>query len=328
MLRHRWLILRWMVAVGILSGVMALLKAPAYQASAGFIPQGQSSGSSLAGLAGQFGVSIPSAAPTQSPEFYQQLLKSRVLLLPIVRDTFTLQEKGGRRAPFIDLFQIEGPTPLHKEERAIRALSQMIGTTISKPTGVVSLSVVSPWRSVSLQLAERLLDGVNEYNQRTRQSVASAERQAIEASVGTARRELTAAEDALESFQSANRQLGGASALARDRLQRTVDLKSAVYTTLAQSYEDARIREIRDTPAIAIFEPAWAPTYPLPRGRVIRVILGLIAGAVIGIAIVFLRTVAAARRQSGDPEFSALLRTVDDLRQDVTRPFRRAARTK
>lgn len=327
-LRGRWLIVRWMLALGIVAGIFAALKKPSYQAVAGFIVQGQSGASPLAGLAGQFGVSLPTAAPTQSPEFYQQLLKSRVLLLPIVHDTFTVAEEGGRRAPFLDLFQVGEGSPGQREERAVRSLSIMIDVTVSKPTGVITMSVVSPWRSVSLELAESLFAGINDYNQRTRQSVAAAERRAIEGSVAVAHRELTDAEDALERFSAANRQLGGANALTHDRLQRTVDLKTAIYTTLAQSYEDARIREIRDTPAIAVFEAPWAPTYPMPRGRVMRVLFGLVAGALIGIVIVFMRTVVEVRRRGGDPEIDALLGTVADLRRELARPFRRPPPTR
>src|SRR2546423_13358753 len=59
-LRHRWRIVRWMVALGIVAGVLSLFSPTLYSATASFIPQGtDASRSNLATLVGELGVTVP-----------------------------------------------------------------------------------------------------------------------------------------------------------------------------------------------------------------------------------------------------------------------------
>src|SRR2546430_6796717 len=183
LLRNRWRVVRWM-GIGIAIAVLISFTRPVlYQASASFVPQGTDvSRSGLASLAGQLGVSLPASNQSLSPEFYVKLLESRVLLLSIVRDTFVVEELGGRGVSFLDLFDI----PKGKESEGVREgkglklLQRVVTASMVKTTGVVSLSVRTKWRSVSLAIATALVDGVNDYNQRTRQGQAAAERKFVE----------------------------------------------------------------------------------------------------------------------------------------------------
>src|SRR5689334_9416812 len=180
LLRRRWRIVRWALLGAVLAGLLAFFKPALYLASASFVPQGNDPGrSGLASLAGQFGVSLPTSTQSLSPDFYAKLLKSRVLLAPIARDTFVVQESGGRRIPFLDLFKIAGGTAAQREERGITLLKAIVGVSVVKSTGVVELSAATRWPSVSLAIVTSLIDGVNDYNQRTRQSQAAAERKFV-----------------------------------------------------------------------------------------------------------------------------------------------------
>ena len=95
-------------------------------------------------LAGQFGVSLPTGTQSLSPEFYAKLLKSRVLLGRIARDTFTVQEMGGRRVTFLDMFNIEPGTAARREEQGVMLLTRIVKTSIARGTGVVESSVMTP----------------------------------------------------------------------------------------------------------------------------------------------------------------------------------------
>ena len=324
-LRSRWRIARWALLGGVIALAPVIAKPLTYRASASFIPQGYESGrSGLAGIAGQFGISlnVPTGNQSLSPDFYVQLLSSRVLLRPIVDDSFAVTELGSRRIPFMELLAIQGGTPASREERAVRALSGMISTTVVRTTGVVELAVTSLYRSLSLAVAAALVNGINDYNTRVRQGQAGAERKFVEGRLAVAGDDLQVAEDGLSRFMRANRNVGSSPELAmeRDRLERDVGLKQQLLSSLAQSYEDVRIREVRDTPVITMFELPSAPTRPEPRGRLSRLLFGLMVGGFLGVMIVLASAFMTHRRMAGDADAAAFVGALREMRGDVLRP--------
>ena len=316
-LRNRWRIVRWSLAFGVLAALTVIGKPRVYRAAASFIPQGTDPGrSSLATLAGQFGVAIPSSSQGLTPEFYATLVRAPVLLRGIATDTFTVAEMGGRRVPFLELFDIEGETPTGRLDNAVRALEGMISVSHEKPTGVIALTVTTPWPSVSLAIAQATLDGVNEFNLHTRQSQAGAERRFVEGRLQVAAQELRQAEDRVAQFRASNRQYTSSPGLSfqHERLVREVTIREGVFTSLNQAYEEVRLREVRDTPVITVVEPPLLPTHAQPRGRVIRTVLGLVGGAVIGVILSILGAVVTRRRRLGDTEVDEFMGTLTELR--------------
>jgi uncharacterized protein involved in exopolysaccharide biosynthesis len=326
LLRNRWRIVRWMVAGGTLAALAAFTKPALYVASTSFIPEGSDPNrSGLASVAGQFGIALPGGNQSQSPDFYARLLTSRVLLTPIVRDTFMVREAGGRRISFLDLFDISpGPTR-RREEQAVKQLMGSVKTSVAKSTGVVELSVATRWPTVSLAIATALVNGVNDFNQRTRQGQAAAERRFVEGRLDLARGDLRAAEDRLEDFLRTNRQFASSPDLTfqRDRLQRDVTLKQQVFTSLTQSYEEVRIREVRDTPVITVIEPPSVPTLPQSRGRLVTLLIGIVLGGFIGAIIAFVSETIARRREEGDPQANEFVGTLGDMKGAVVGRLRR-----
>lgn len=314
LIRNRWRIGTWMLIGGTLAALSVLSRPRMYQASASFVPEGnEASQSRLVSLAGQIGINIPTGNQALSPDFYVNLLRSRVVLLPIARDTLTVAELGGRRVAVLDLFQIPSGPVERREERAIKQLQSITSPSVSKATGVVEVTVTSQWRSVSLAIAAGLLQGINAYNERTRLGRAISERKFVEGRLSLATKELQDAENRLAAFQKANRAFTNAPdlVLERERLQRDVDLRQQVFTTLMQSYEEARIREVRDTPVISIVEPPFAATLPKPRGLLIGTLLGLVVGSLVGILLSLTKGFFRRRRANGDAdaeEFDLALR--------------------
>ena len=326
LLRGRWRIARWTIA-GLLIALAAVITQPAlYRATASFAPQGADPGrAGLASLASQFGVAIPASGQSMSPEYYARLLKSRSLLRTIVSDTFVVAEQGALRLPFTQLFELTAADPVRREDDGVAVLEKLVGASVSKTTGIVELSASTRWRSVSIAVVGALVKGVNEFNQRSRQEQASSERQFVEGRLAIASTELRATEDRLEEFLQRNRQMGTSPELSlqRERLQREVTQRQQVYGTLAQSYEEMRIREVRDTPVITVIEPASAPALPEPRGRTKVAILGILLGGFVGVMLVLLSDMLARRRGAGDAEVMEFLNSVHAATQQVSRPFRR-----
>lgn len=329
LLRNRWRLVRWMLIGAVLAVVPVLTKPLLYRAAASFIPQGADAPhSGLASLAGQFGVSLPAGNASLSPEFYAKLLQLRVLLIPIVHDTFTVKELGGKRITFVDLFGIRGPTMERREELAVTQLRGMVTVSPGRTSGVIEFSVTTKWRSISLAIATSLVKGLDDYNERMRQGQATAERTFVEGRVALASAELRAAEDRLERFQRANRDIGSSAELMlqRERIQRDIALRQQVFTTLMQSYEEARIREVRDVPVITMFEAPWVPTQPEPRGRLRRVLFGLILGAFIGALLAFASEMMARGRANGSHEAGEFFVLMNQIKAEMLRPVQRLRR--
>src|SRR3954464_5739791 len=181
LIRSRWRIVRWMLIGASLAAIAILPRTRLYEASASFTSEGADANrSSLSTLAGQIGITIPGQTPSLSPDFYVSLLRSRVVLLNLVRDTLAVPELGGRKLPVLDLFEIPRGSVARREELGVTLLQRLLSATVAKSTGVIEFSIATKWRSVSLALVERLLEGVNSYNERTRQGQATAERKFIE----------------------------------------------------------------------------------------------------------------------------------------------------
>ena len=326
LLRNRWRIVRWGVAGALVALALVWTRPALFTASASFIPQGADAGrSGLASLAGQFGVALPSGAQgSLTPDFYVRLIKSRELLGDVSRDTVAVPELEGRRMAMEDLLEIGAGSPALREEAAVAELAKRVTAGSSKTTGVVELNVVTEWPSISLWIAGRLLTGVNDFNQRTRRDQAASERKFMEARLAVAGTELRGAEDRLQAFLQGNRQYGSPDLqFTRDRLQRDVALRQQLFTSLSQSYEEVRMREVRDTPVITVIDPPSVTSKPTPRGRGIRTLLGLLVGALVGAMMVFIRDVMRRRRAEGDPDADEFVNTLVELKGNLLGRLRR-----
>ena len=310
LLRDRRLILTCGAVGFIVAVVIALLKGTYYTASFSFIPQSgeDQARSGLATIAGQFGIAVGVGGSSQSPELYAELLATRGILGEIAQDSVTDAEKGHRRIPVPVFLKIKGGSPAVTFENTVRALRTRVVTTsvASHTTGVVSVSARTPSPQASLEIAQKLLDAVNRFNVETRKSQAAAERRFTEGRLAAEQASLRAAEDALQSFLRGNRQFSSASELSfqRDRLQRDVNLHQQIVQGLAQQYEDARIREVRDTPVITVIEQPALPVVPDSKGRVLLVLVLTTVALFLGAAYAIAREGWNRQRQGGEDEAS------------------------
>jgi uncharacterized protein involved in exopolysaccharide biosynthesis len=193
--------------------------------------------------------------------------------------------------------------------RTIDALrGDILTVQTSRETGVVTVEARTKWPDLSLQIARRLLDEIARFNLDTRQSQAAAERAFIEERVDSARNALTHAEASMQAFLQANRQWENSPDLSfqYDRLERDISLRQQVYTTLVQSFEQARIAEVRDTPVITVLQAPFLPARDSRRVALMGAV-GLVLGGIAGLVLAFV--IEAVRRPvGGDParaDFSA-----------------------
>src|SRR2546423_3036125 len=247
----------------------------------------------LANLAGQFGITLGAvgggAAP---PQLYADLLVTRAVLAPIAADSFAVGPDSTRRVPLAKFLEVRGDAPPIVIDKILLALRRdVIAAAVAPRTGMVTTRVRTESPYVSLRIAQRLLEGLNHFNLITRQSQAREERRFTEGRLEDARAELRAAEDALQRFLQVNREFAESPALTfqRDRLQREVTLRQQVVTSLAQRYEENRIREVRDTPVITIVDAPSLAARADRRLLALILVVGTVAAFVLGALIVMSR---------------------------------------
>ena len=304
LLRERRVVIAVTATGLVVSLAIALLRARTYTTVFSFLPQGQEqTAGGLASLAGQFGISLGNLGSlSESPHLYADLLLTREVLAPIAADSFDVGAGASTRVPLPKFLRVRGKNAPAMLENTMRALRKnVISTTVaSRTTGMVTVRVRTRSAQASEEIAERLLEGLNHFNLVTRQSRARQERVFTEARLVDARASLRSAEDALQRFLQSNREsTTPALTFERDRFQREVTFQQQIVTSLAQQYEENRIREVRDTPVITVIERPNLAVFPDPGLRVVILILGFLAGLFIGVLAVMARDAWTRERASG-----------------------------
>jgi LPS O-antigen subunit length determinant protein (WzzB/FepE family) len=164
-------------------------------------------------------------------------------------------------------------------------------------------------------MATALLNGINDFNGRTRQGQASAERQFDEGRLAMAGDDLRIAEDRLARFLQTNRDIRSSPELMlqQERIQRDLGLRQQVFTSLTQAYEDAGMREARDIPVITVVEPPSVPALPEPRKRLVSLLLGLLLGGFVGVFLVFASEAMSRYGSNENAEANEFVRALHEM---------------
>lgn len=329
-LRHRWLIVALVLLGGLYLGYKSMKEPRLYTTEAQFMPKGSRGQSQIQGLAQQFGIAVGGGDAGASPQFYMDLLESRPLLAAVANRQYRVRtDKGIVTGNLAGIYGIRNRNPAIVKSSVVNALKGQVDENTSLKTGVITVSVHAKYPELAVQIAQGLLDQVNAFNLNRRQESASAEREFIERRLAEAQAQLSQAEDNLQGFLQENRDFRSSPSLQLefDRLNRSVSSRQALYNSLATSYENAKIEEVRDLPVISILETPEMPIMPDPHGGKRKVILGMLVGLVAGIVLAFvLDRLAANRNLRSDEleEFAALKR---EAVGDLTHPWRIVTRS-
>jgi uncharacterized protein involved in exopolysaccharide biosynthesis len=272
-----------------------------YEARAAFIasePQSMSGSlGALSSVASQLGMpalsAVASSSATGSAQFYGDLLNSTAIAHSVITTTYdanTPGDYGGR--PFhgnlLEYFKTKGKTPADREVAAMRELARkVLVVTVDRPTGVVRLRVKTKNRQLSALVARRLLDLVNEFNLRRRQTQAGAEREFALKRAQASLDSLRAAEAALAEFRASNIDFSRSPRMAtrEAELQRRVSLAQQIYTTVAQRYELANIEAVRNTPVVTVIDAPEGLVEARPRYTVAIILGAFVLGLLVAAAI-------------------------------------------
>ena len=269
------------VAVTAIFVVVALTKSRTYTATAAFMSQSRRPAGGLSSLAAQFGVAGADVG-SESPQFYVDLLNRQSTLRALVDSTYPTGDTRGQRS-LVEYFQVTGSSSAIRVDRAVVLLRKRITAAANVKTGVVSISATAEEPVLARVIVERAVAAIAAFNLERRKSQAAAERDFTEQRLAQAQVELRDAENRQEQFLQGNATaVSPRLRLEADRLGRDVAMRQALYTTLAQSFEQARIDAVRDTPVLTMIERPIVPAEPDGRGLTRALILGLFGGLILG----------------------------------------------
>ena len=103
-------------------------------------------------------------------------------------------------------------------------------------------------------------------------------------------------------------------------------MQQGVVNSLAQSYEQARIAEVRDTPVITVVQAAREPVLPDSRRLVLKGLLALIVGSMFGLVGALTIEFFARSRVANPAEYGEFVELRKTSLGDIGRAWRYVAR--
>jgi uncharacterized protein involved in exopolysaccharide biosynthesis len=302
-LRRRRTVAAVTVFALVLAAATALIVPPVYRSEASFVSNASSAGrlqglGSVGGSVGDLFSELGAATgdPSESPNFYVQLLASRELLTRLLESRFPdpRAKSASDSATLLEIMRLRESNPARRMEKAIKELRQNLRPGWDVKTNLVWFSVDAQWPALSSAMANRLIELVGTFNRETRVSRAKSKRVFIEARLDSAEFELRRSEERLRSFYEQNR--GGLSSPAlkfeEQQIKRTVDIANELYLTLQRQLEIARLDEFNDAALITVIDRAVPPKKAeWPRYGALAItatLLGLLAGILFAGSIVVL----------------------------------------
>src|SRR6266480_1248803 len=311
---------RWRLLMGLPLGLAAvtvvtsLLLPRWYTATTSFTPQQTSSDllsgslAGLAGLAGQFGVSIGPGGE-DSPEFFAKVLTSRELLTNTVQSQFENPNANVPRSKqtLLSILDAGGDTDRERIGKGIRKLEKLIVVSVDKRSGIVSLEVELRSPELAAAVANRMIELLNAFDLDRLKLQSREERTFIGERLTQTQAELDQTEDTLLHFLQSNRRYGDSPLLTfeADRLQRKVQLRQDILLTLQREFEQARIAEVRDTPVLTIIDTATPPDKKSSPKILLNLLVATILGALLAMFLAYLAESRAIVKEVDPAQYSA-----------------------
>jgi uncharacterized protein involved in exopolysaccharide biosynthesis len=327
-----WRIVAVTCVVAIVAAIIAVIFVPpVYRTRASFVanssssskmPQSLPGGGALAGLATQLGVSS-GADPSESPQFYMELISSRELLTRLLQSRFRDPRGNSARdsATLLDILKIRESDPGRRLEVGIKKMSRAITGDFEIKTNLVWIDVDARWAELSSAVANRTLQLVTAFNREQRVSRIRSKRVYLESRVDSAKVQLHQAEERQRSFYDQNRSWRTSPDLviAEGQLRRDVDIETDLYLNLKHQLETARIDEFNDAALITVVDSAVPPRKAQwPRFGLLTfstLMIGILLGSLFAGSAAVLDDWRAR-----NPASSASMRgAYDDARRDISR---------
>ena len=336
----RWRLVALVLALTFVAAILAIvLIPPVYRTQVSFVanvtggsrlPTSALAGAAgpLAGLATQLGVAT-GADPSESPNFYIQLIQSRELLTRLLESKFR-DPRGASpadSATLIDILRMRGSDPQRRLEKGIKKMSKAINGSYDNTTNVVFLDVDASWPELSAAIANRTIELVSTFNSEQRVSRVRSKRIFLEGRVAKARGDLGAAEERLRQFNEQNRSWRTAPGLVFEegQLEREMDRTSELYIGLQRQYESTLLDEVNDAARITVVDSGVAPRKALWPDYLLLAVAVPIAGLFLGFMVAGAAAVYSDWRSRNPRSSTYLSTTVRRVKGEIRNAFKRSA---
>ena len=335
----RWrTILRVMGVMLVVAVLAVIFIPPVYRSRASFVANSSSSSKLAGGLAsssgglGGLGALLGMGStldPSESPNFYLQLMQSRELLTRLLKSRFHDPRSASPRdsAELLDLLRIRKKDPQRKLELGIKQMSKDINGSFESKTNLVWIDVDTEWSDLSAAVANRTIELVTAFNKEQRTSRARTKRLFLEGRVNLARSELQSVEAKHRSFFDQNRLWRSSPELMFEekQLQRDEDQAADLYLSLQRQFESALLDEVNDAALITVVDSAVpARKAQWPRYWILLAST-LMAGLILGFLVAGSGAILDDWRARNPDSAANLGGSIGRIKREIRGAFRRAS---
>jgi uncharacterized protein involved in exopolysaccharide biosynthesis len=334
----RWRLIALVVGLMFVAATLAvMLIPPIYQTRVSFVanittgsrlPTGALGAGPLAGLATQLGAAS-GADPSESPNFYVELIRSRELLTRLLQSNFR-DPRGASPADsarLIDILRLRGSDPQRRMEKGVKKMSKSIDGSFDILTSMVSLNVSARWPELSSAIANRAIELVSSFNSEQRVSRVRSKRIFLETRVAKARADMDAAENRLRQFNEQNRSWRSAPGLVfeEQHLQREMDRTADLYLTLQRQYENTLLDEVNDAARITVVDAGVTPRKAVWPDYGILAVAVPLAGLFLGFMVAGATAVYSDWRARNPRSSGYLSSTLRRVKGEIRNAFKRSS---
>ena len=253
--------------------------------------------SQISGLAQQFGFNmLTSNVSFQWP--YKELIESRTFFENLLKQRFDTQ-KFGKNKDLLQILTYGNGAPKFGQDtlifHAIESLQNIIKLKKIKQIYELNISTSDP--NLSKDMLNAILDNIDKFLADYNLKQIKETRQFIEERLIDTKVELETAEEALKVFREQNRSIFESPQLQleQERLIRDVTVLIAVFTTLKQQLETAKINEVKESDFIVILDKPTKPIYAYsPQKRKMTILAGLLgigSGTLLAFVIEYIKSI-------------------------------------
>ena len=274
------------------------LSDPVFISQAKILSSSNSGVSQAAGIAAQFGISIPQISDEQE-WVYPEIVKSRKISKLMLKRRFDTDEFGPQKL-LLQILTYGDTQPEFSVDTLIKfgveKMQSMID--IKKNGNFYDLSIKAGEPVFARDLAIALIEELDAHQKKYNKSQTSEARLFIEERIDETRKELELAEEKLKNFRDRNRRIENSPSLQLEetRLVREASVLTGVYTTLKQQLETTKIEEVKESNYVIVLDPPEAPldrSYPRKKMMVIATgLIGVFLGAAFALIIGYLEDIS------------------------------------
>lgn len=279
--RFRILLINIIAAI-IVTLYLVFFTTPVYLSSVFLMPDYGSKTSSLSQYSNLMSLAGIKLGEAKSSSIYNNLIHSEAVLENVINSYF-LTEISSDSVNLIKYFDVE---PEESESPELEArlmfltvytkfIENILITEIDPSSDILKLTINMPESKLSADVANKIVESLDDYVRNKRKSLASEQRFYLEKRTQEVFDSLTITEEQLKLFREQNRVIKSPQLmLEQGRLVRSLEILQATYIELKKQLELIKLDEIKDTPVINLREQAREPVIKAgPRRFLILVII-------------------------------------------------------